>query len=136
MRHRRSKKQTLNLLALLCMTSGAFTACNIGKNNQSSELPWHLFGEYGINIGPAWNISTGNKDVTIAIIDGQFLPNNPAFSQGQCLASTGYFNFIKDDKDTRYHGAAVASLINTCENNPLDLMGIIKKGRILWKGSR
>jgi subtilisin family serine protease len=101
------------------------------SNNQGE--PWHLFGEHRINICPAWELSKGAPEMTIAIIDDGFSRANPAFSEGQCSASLNYYNFLKSTSTfNTYHGTKVASLISTCENNPLGLIGINRYSRIIW----
>lgn len=92
---------------------------------------WHLFGENGINIIPAWEITKGSKNVTIAIMDRDFAPKNPAFSSGKCHAHTTLTG-VQPANKSDYHGAMVASLINTCEGNSLQLFGINYNSPMLW----
>lgn len=100
---------------------------------ESLSTPWYLFGKNGINIKPAWDITTGSEKVTVAVIDGGFSADNPAFSQGICLAKKEYFNFLSQQPNKAGdHGTQVASLINTCDDNPLELIGINRNSRILW----
>lgn len=94
--------------------------------------PWHLFGKNGINIRSAWEITEGNKDIRIAIIDHGFLPNHPAFTQGECRGKIEYFDFINGSSKSNYHGTQVSSLIKACKNNPLGLLGINQNAQLYW----
>jgi subtilisin family serine protease len=96
------------------------------------KKPWHLFGKNGINISPAWDITEGSTKVTVAIIDGKFLQDHAAFTKGQCLSTTKYIDLVKKNRRPDYHGSTVSSLIQTCEKNPLQLIGVNKRSRILW----
>ncbi|HXW53120.1 MAG TPA: S8 family serine peptidase [Myxococcota bacterium] len=77
-------------------------------------------------------LTKGSKEVTIAVIDGQFLPKNGAFSQGQCDAKYELIDLTGGRLSLGYHGEEVASLISTCENNPLNLIGINRYSTVLW----
>jgi len=108
----------------------SFSGC---ENKATQNDKWHLFGENGVNIKAAWQQSLGSSDVTIAVIDSGFLPDNPAFSQGMCSAKTEYINFIKTNPVlSDNHGAKVSSLIYDCDSNPYGLEGINKYSTVLW----
>lgn len=94
------------------------------------DIHWHLNAQYGINIAPAWNITRGNNDVSIAIIDTGFLPTSQAFSG--CSANYHYFDFVKKATHPQKHGGAVASLLSTCPQNPLGIIGISINSPVWW----
>jgi hypothetical protein len=99
---------------------------------RQTERGWHLFGKNGINIQPAWAITHGAQKVTIAVLDGGFLPRHPAFSQGQCHAEIMLEDFVNGEKWGGTHGTGVSSVIGTCANNPLSLIGINDHSPMYW----
>lgn len=131
-------------ILIICASFCAVGACDKSSNALPSHIsagasksalssePWHLFGKNGINIIPAWEIAKGSEDVTIAIIDNGFLPEHAAFAQGTCKEKAELFDFVGGARKEGNHGAMVASLISTCENNPSGLIGINHGSKILW----
>lgn len=93
---------------------------------------WYLFGKNGINILPAWELTRGSKNVNIAVIDSGFSPDHPAFSEGKCPPKARLVEIAQGERQDADHGTGVSSLIQSCEGNPLELIGINQVSPILW----
>lgn len=103
------------------------------------SMNWHLFGENGVNIRPAWAITNGSPNVTIAIVDGGFDKNHSVFTNGRCMANYSYYDFFQHE-GTGQHGTSVTSSVSSCLDNDFDVIGINALSRILMiergKGER
>lgn len=108
-----------------------YSSCGPNQPPEKIFEAWHLSGDNGINIKAAWDITTGSKDVNIAILDSGFTQDNPAFTTGRCEHKTHYVELEKTPK-AKQHGTMVASVISTCENNTFNLIGINKRSNVQW----
>ena len=95
-------------------------------------LQWHLYETYaGINIEPAWDITTGDPNVIIAVLDtGVAYENFRGFQRAPDLANTRFvpgYNFIRNNahaNDDDGHGTHITGTIAQSTNNGLDVAGI------------
>ncbi|MBA7628910.1 Thermophilic serine proteinase [subsurface metagenome] len=95
-------------------------------------LQWHLYETYaGINIEPAWDITTGDPNVIIAVVDtGVAYENFRSYQQAPDLANTRFvpgYNFIRNNahaNDDDGHGTHITGTIAQSTNNGLDVAGI------------
>lgn len=117
-----------NALVLLILGT-ALVGC---PNNKPDN--WHLFGKNGINISPAWDISQGNSNTSIGIVDVGFITDNPAFTEGSCTAPMELKDLVFGERNTEggTHGTTVSSFISDCEGNSSGLIGINRYSPILW----
>ncbi len=115
---------------------------------------WHYFApaasSYGINLPPAWNITTGATSVVVAVLDTGIRFDHPDFA-GRALAG---YDFISDpayinDGDGRdadasdpgdvctpssrssWHGTHVAGTIGAASNNGVGVAGVNWGSKIL-----
>lgn len=105
------------------------------KNDYLYALQWSLFnwglffGKQGadINIIPAWDITTGSKDVIIAVIDQGVAANPDIFAS---MRPTRNFDFLDDDIDitpngfAEHHGTHVAGIITSQIDNQFGIAGV------------
>ena len=54
----------IGVLFCVLFTNNSKVSCT---NNQNSQLPWH---HEQIDVSKAWEITKGNENITIAILDG------------------------------------------------------------------
>jgi serine protease len=95
-------------------------------------LQWHLYETYaGINIEPAWDITTGDPNVIIAVLDtGVAYEDFRNFQQAPDLVNTRFvsgYDFVNNDEhpnDEEGHGTHVTGTIAQSTNNGLDVAGI------------
>ncbi|PWR69855.1 S8 family serine peptidase [Methanospirillum lacunae] len=130
------------------------------KNDRSSSVPndpyyqyqWSLnnTGQEGgtpgadIKAEGAWNITTGSRDVVVAVLDGGVDYLHPDLIDNiwtdPVTGEHGY-DFVDNDSDPmddEYHGTACAGLIAATGNNSLAMTGVGWKARIMalkWIGS-
>lgn len=104
-------------------------------NDPLYPVQWNFKSAAGINIEPAWDITTGDPNVIIAIIDTGVAYEDyhkpPAnFSQAPDLANTFFvpgYDFINNDShpnDDEGHGTHVCGTIAQSTNNSIGVAGI------------
>ena len=124
---------------------------HLAPNDPQYSNQWHYNGPYGINLPAAWDITTGNNSVVVAVIDTGILANHPDMV-GRTL---GGYDFITDagharDGDGRdsnpadegnwrakddcgvgdpgqassWHGTHVAGTIGAASNNNVGVAGV------------
>jgi serine protease len=101
-------------------------------NDPYYTYQWHLYETYaGVNIEPAWDITTGNPDVIVAVLDtGVAYENFKGFQQAPDLANTLFvpgYDFVNNDShpnDDDAHGTHVTGTIAQSTNNGLGAAGI------------
>ena len=104
----------------------------VGPNDPLYYRQWHFNdANAGINIEPAWDITTGDPNVIIAILDtGVAYENFRVFQQAPDLANTRFvpgYNFIRNNEhanDDDGHGTHVTGTIAQSTNNNLGVAGI------------
>ena len=93
---------------------------------------WHLYETYaGINIEPAWDITTGDPNVIIAVLDtGVAYEDFRNFQQAPDLVNTRFvpgYDFVNTDEhpnDEEGHGTHVTGTLAQSTNNNLGTAGI------------
>lgn len=101
----------------------------------TADMNWHLFGEFGINIKEAWSITRGSPTTRVAIVDRGFLPDSAAYSTGTCSIRPILIDFSVEAPTEKFiddHGTAVSSVIRSCHDNSLGLVGINTDSPIQW----
>lgn len=101
-------------------------------NDPYYSLQWHFNdASAGINIELAWDITTGDAGVTIAVLDtGIAYENYKGFEQAPDLTGTLFvagYNFVKGNEhanDDDGHGTHVAGTLAQTTNNNQDVAGI------------
>ncbi|WP_440951900.1 S8 family serine peptidase [Methanococcoides sp. FTZ1] len=87
------------------------------------SLQWNLHGPNGINVEPAWEISTGTG-VVVAVLDTGVAQNAPDLTNTNFVAG---YDFVNDDvnpTDDNSHGTHVAGTIAQSTNNGKGVAGI------------
>ncbi len=95
----------------------------------------NIEGQYGIpgadiNILPAWQITTGNAETIVAILDSGIPHNNPDFEE-RIVPGYDFVNNDNDPLDDDGHGTAIAGIIAATGNNGYMISGINWKCCIL-----
>lgn len=89
------------------------------------NLQWNLTGRNGINITPAWNITKGSPDITLAIYD-----SGVANTGGEFTGRFTDFYIGKDLTISNTHGTQVASVAAAAHNDSY-VAGIAPKVKIM-----
>lgn len=105
----------------------------ITPNDPYYKYQWHLYNSKydGINVEPAWDISTGSG-VIVAVIDTGVAYENYGrqYKQAPDLANTCFragYDFVNNDthpNDDNSHGTHVAGTIAQSTNNALGVAGV------------
>jgi len=82
-----------------------------------------------VSIPYAWNITTGSRDVVVAVLDTGILPNHPDLQgvniiSGRNFASDQSATNYTDDATSLSHGTMVAGIIGAMTNNGQGIAGI------------
>jgi len=101
-------------------------------NDPYYSYQWNMYETTaGINIEPAWEITTGEPNIIIAVLDtGIAYENHKAFEQAPDLADTHFvpgYDFANNDShpnDDDGHGTHVAGTLAQSTNNNLGTAGI------------
>lgn len=123
-------------------------------NDPQFSAQWHYFtpttGNYGINVPPAWDITTGAPNVVVAVLDTGIRFDHPDFA-GRTLAGYDFISnptYINDgdarDPDasdlgdactpstrSSWHGTHVAGTIGAASNNSIGVAGVNWVSKIL-----
>ena len=93
-------------------------------------------GNYDINVVPAWEIITGNSDITVAVIDEGVDPDHEDLSgnvlQGYTIGDATGYGKPKNANEFNYkgHGVACAGIIGA-KNNNKGILGVAYGVKIL-----
>lgn len=100
-------------------------------NDLYYQYQWHFQSTGGINLEPAWEITTGEPNIIVAVIDtGVAYENYKQFEMAPDLANTrfvqGYDIYNKDGhpNDDDGHGTHVTGTIAQSTNNSIGTAGI------------
>lgn len=77
----------------------------------------------------AWDLTTGNSSVTVAVVDSGVQPGLPDL--GTLTAGYDFVNNDSDPADDEGHGTAVAGVIAAQGNNGIGIAGVCWKCRIM-----
>ncbi len=83
-----------------------------------------------INIVGAWEITTGNEDIIVAILDSG-MPLTASEFSGRVLQGYDFANDDNDPTDDHGHGTNVTSILAATGNNNLTVAGVDWKCKIL-----
>ena len=88
-------------------------------NDQKFSEQWAVDS---INLSEAWEITTGNDEITVGIIDSGVDYNHPELSE----IITSQVNFVETEgvKDANGHGTHVAGIIGAAPNNETGVVGV------------
>jgi subtilisin family serine protease len=91
-----------------------------------------LGGRAGIDVNavPAWDISIGDSNTILAVLDTGLALNAPDFS-GRIVAGYDYVNGDSDPSDDYGHGTNVTSIAAAAGNNAIGTVGMNWKCRIM-----
>lgn len=108
-------------------------------NDENYNLQWNL---PLINLPQAWDVTTGNSDVIVAVIDTGILSGHPDIGNARLVAG---FDFIRDpdaagdgdgiDADPTdpvdFHGTHVTGIVAAQTNNAIGVAGVAWNVRIM-----
>lgn len=87
-----------------------------------------------LNAETAWDITTGSKNVTVAVIDSGFYYSHEDNSSGNIRPGLNYIfdgEPVEDTTPTSSHGSMVAGIIAATTNNNLGMAGAVWDGDVV-----
>jgi subtilisin family serine protease/subtilisin-like proprotein convertase family protein len=103
--------------------------------NTGTNIPQNVPGTPGcdMNVEPAWDITTGNPNIMIAIIDTGIDTNHTDLRANLCDRSLWYDAYDNDQKpyDEHYHGTGVSGTSSAVGNNIEGTVGIAFNCKIM-----
>ncbi|WP_280176653.1 S8 family serine peptidase [Methanococcoides methylutens] len=92
-------------------------------NDPYYHYQWNLHSTYGINVEPAWEITTGDG-VVVAILDTGVAQNAPDLEDTNFVSGYDFINRDNDPSDDHSHGTHVAGTIAQSTNNGIGVAGV------------
>ena len=86
---------------------------------------WNLRGAYGIGAEQAWNITKGNSDITVAVIDGGIASGHP-----DLVGRLHNYSYNSGNGIDLNHGTMVAGIIGA-NHNTLHIAGIAPNVKLM-----
>lgn len=104
-------------------------------NNTGNNIPQNVQGTPGcdMNMFNAWDITTGNPNVMIAIVDTGIDTNHTDLRPNLCDRSFWYDAYDNDQKpyDEYYHGTGVSGIPSAAGNNIAGMAGIAFSSQVM-----
>ncbi|WP_135611737.1 S8 family serine peptidase [Methanococcoides sp. AM1] len=92
-------------------------------NDSFYSYQWNLYSTYGINVEPAWEITTGDG-VVVAVLDTGVAQNAPDLADTNFVSGYDFINGDNDPSDDHSHGTHVAGTIAQSTNNGIGVAGV------------
>ncbi|UGV41527.1 S8 family serine peptidase [Methanococcoides orientis] len=92
-------------------------------NDPYYHYQWNLHSDYGINVEPAWEITTG-EGVIVAVLDTGVAQNAPDLADTNFVSGYDFINGDNDPDDDQSHGTHVAGTIAQSTNNGIGVAGV------------
>jgi len=92
--------------------------------------PNYVYGPQQIHAPAAWEVTTGDEALIVAVVDSGVDPNHPEFA-GRLLAGRDFVNDDDDPADDNGHGTHVAGIIAAGIDNGIGIAGIAGNVKIL-----
>jgi thermitase len=100
--------------------------------NPNDALYVNQWGLAKINAPAAWDISTGNSDVIIAVVDTGIDLQHPDFAcPGKLTAGYNFSDGNSNPDDNNGHGSHVAGIAAACTNNSTGVAGLAWGARLM-----
>ncbi|HIQ05340.1 MAG TPA: hypothetical protein EYH31_06545 [Anaerolineae bacterium] len=99
-------------------------------NDPDYSNPSKVYAPQRINAEQAWDVTTGDPSVIIAIVDSGVDPTHPEFA-GRLLPGYDFVNDDEDPSDDNGHGTHVAGIAAAAINNGIGSVGICGNCSIL-----
>jgi uncharacterized repeat protein (TIGR01451 family) len=112
-------------VALDALARGDFTPDDPDFSN-----PSRVYGPQQIHAPAAWDVTLGDPNLIIAIVDTGVDPNHPEFA-GRLLPGYDFVNNDADPRDDNGHGTHVAGIAAAAINNATGIAGIAGTAQIL-----
>ena len=102
---------------------------NLEPNDEHYKLQWHY---PTINLPGAWDITTGNNKVVVAVLDSG-ITSNKDFNCNRTVKGYDFIDMDRDpsDDDLVQHGTHVAGTIGVCSNNTTGVTGVDWNAKLL-----
>jgi uncharacterized repeat protein (TIGR01451 family) len=99
-------------------------------NDPDYNDPSKVYGPQQINAPAAWDVTLGDPNLIVAIVDTGIDPAHPEFA-GRLLAGYDFVNGDADTRDDNGHGTHVAGIAAAGINNGIGMAGIAGVSKIL-----
>ena len=94
------------------------------------EFDLHQYGPQIIQADKAWDITTGDPDILVAVVDTGADMSHPDL-QGKVVAGWDFVNDDADPSDDNGHGTHVTGIIAAVTNNGIGIAGVGYNTRVL-----